>query len=131
MWRRSNTHPEYGSLCLAAALRRFESYERQDISGADGEGDGLRDFLKPACCSAVHAFTPKACLPFIPIAHIRLHRGNQQPESHTADIQKGLYHELGIGQVKFYLGLCTLSAISSTLAEMLRYSISSSVLLIT
>jgi hypothetical protein len=127
MWRRSNTHPEYGSLCLAAALRRFESYERQDISGAEGEGD----FLEPACCSAVHAFTPKACLPFIPIARIRLHRGNQQPESHTADIQKGLYHELGIGQVKFYLGLCTLSAISSTLAEMLRYSISSSVLLIT
>ena len=125
MWRRSNTHPEYGSLCLAAALRRFESYERQDISGAEG------DFLEPACCSAVHAFTPKACLPFIPIAHIRLHRGNQQPESHTADIQKGLYHELGIGQVKFYLGQCTLSAISSTLAEMLRYSISSSVLLIT
>ncbi len=127
MWRRSNTHPEYGSLCLAAALRRFESYERQDISGAEGEGD----FLEPACCSAVHAFTPTACLPFIPIAHIRLHRGNQQPESHTADFQKGLYHELGIGQVKFYLGLCTLSAISSTLAEMLRYSISSSVLLIT
>ena len=123
MWRRSNTHPEYGRLGLVAALRRFESYECQDISGADGEGGGLRDFLKPACYSAVHAF--------IPIAHIRLHRGNQQPESHTVDIQKGLYHELGIGQVKFYWEQCTLSAISSTLAEMLRYSISSSVLLIT